>query len=182
MNRANQTALIIKALILSSLTVACDPGNASKHASDTKVTASSNETAIVGTWKNSECTPIPLDKNSNAQNKLWYHETLTITGTTLDSVNTYFVDAKCTQQDSYQPTPTVGGLMSYRLGGIIAPDVHLIDFTPNVGGDMVHTVASLIGSELRFGDAKDANEDGKTEKTRLTQISTRVFTKVDSQK
>ena len=177
------------AAFLSMSVLACKPDSqnhpAATQPKDVSASASPSPSTtasptLVGTWKNTECVAVSLDKNAGGSRSLWYHEALTFTETTFDSVNTIFVDATCTKQDSYQPSATPGGLLKYRLGDSIATDVRKMDFTSNVGTNPVFTVVSVSQNQLRLGDAKDASEDGKTENTRLTKPASRVYLKVDN--
>ncbi len=191
--RANATEhVVLSAFItLAMVLVGCGGKFHKNHdaklaapAADPLSESSATSESLIGTWQNDTCTPVQweptkgADGHSNPSSKLWYHETLLITANTLDSVNTYFRDDACTELDSYQPSASEGGLLSYRLGLKISPNVDQIDFNSLVGTAPVYTVISLDQNQLSFGDASDQSQDGKSAQTRLTKIGSRIFKKI----
>ena len=172
----------IRIFSVSLLFTACGHDTPKGHSAYVSGGDLGNNSSIVGTWRNDECTPVVWDTGYDGTQKLWHHETLTITENTYDSVYTYFVDAVCTQQDRYQPTGRTEGLLSYRLGDFMPINVRKIDFTSLVGTAPVYTVVSVEKDQLRFGDAKDTSEDGKSDKTRMTKIGSRAFNRVNDAK
>ncbi len=171
----------IKIFGISLLLTSCGH-DSSKNRTKVLGAITSDNNFIVGTWQNDECTKVEFDSDYEGTQSLWYHETLTITENTFDSVNTYFIDAGCTRLDSYQPTSTKGGLLSYRLGSSIAKNVRKIDLTARGQSETLYTVVSVENNQLKFGEPNNISEDGKSDRARLTKIDSRAFLRINTPK
>lgn len=159
--------------IMVMLVVSCGHRHVSQNR--TGSVDSTSQFSIAGTWKNSQCTAVIWDKDYDGNQTLWYHETLTIDDRHLNSVNRYFMDANCTQLDSYQPDSSGEPLLSYTVGESVAPGIYKIDLVGRHDPIRTYSVVSVRNNTLIFGAPKNDREDGKSDATRFSDLGSRIF-------
>ena len=131
--------------------------------------------SIVGSWKNETCTKVIWDEGSKGRQDLWYHETIILTETTGDSINTYFIDPECQHLDSYQPTPHAGGLYEYTLGAEHSQGIREMNFNYHYNEETFYSIINRVGDEIRFGIPENAEQNASTPEKRFTRVDERTF-------